>query len=379
MHKNKRHKFLYNVLRFLLTPILKKLFHYDCQTITGLHPPYLVLANHNLNLDPALLAISFPQHMYFVASEHIYRWGLASKLIAWAFAPVARTKGSTDARTVKQILRHLRNGCNIGLFAEGNRSFNGLTGPIFPSTGKLIKAAGVTVVTFRFEGGYFTNPRWGATIRRGKMRGYAVQTYTPDQIQQMSAAEVQAAITCDLYEDAYARQKEAPVAFKGKHLAKGLENVLYMCPRCKGIGTLRGVDDTFLCGCGLTARYTEYGELAGELPFHTITQWDAWQTENLASLVQDTGGALTISDEAQQLFSVDSGKGTTLLETGALCMDEKAFSCGRIIIPIMEISDMAIYADKNLVFTTTNGKHYEVRPPGATKYLEYFHILQKAR
>lgn len=385
MDEVKRHRFLYKSLRALTAPIFKIVFNYHYQIAEELEPPYIVMANHNLDIDPALVALSFPQHMYFVASEHVYRWGIVSRLIAWAFAPIARTKGSTDARTVKEILRHLRNGRNICLFAEGNRSFNGVTDAIFPATGKLVKSAGVAMATYKFEGGYFTNPRWSSTIRKGRMRGYVVRTYTPGQIKEMAAWEIQEAIERDLFEDAYARQKEEPIAFKGKRLAEGLENVLYMCPRCKGIATLRGVDNQFLCGCGLVVRYTEYGELIGELPFHTITEWDVWQSRELETRVKDAlrqENPLVLSDEAQQFFKVEAGVGTTLLAVDTLLMDGNALSCGNHVIPIKEISDMAIYSSRNLVFTTTGGEHYEVRSAiarSATKYLEYFRIQQKMR
>ena len=90
----------------------------------------LVVANHNMDYDPILVSMAFDDHLYFVASEHVFRWGLLSRLLVWAFAPIARMKGTADAQSAMQILRTLRKGRNVCLFAEGNRSFNGVTGPI---------------------------------------------------------------------------------------------------------------------------------------------------------------------------------------------------------------------------------------------------------
>ncbi len=124
------------------------------------------------------------------------------------------------------------------LFAEGNRSYNGVTGPIFPATGKLAKATGASLVTYRFEGGYLTTPRWSRSTRKGNMRGYVVNVYSPEQLKTMSPEEVNQRIREDIMEDAFDRQLTMPYRYKGKDLAKGLEHALYFCPKCGKTGTL---------------------------------------------------------------------------------------------------------------------------------------------
>ena len=65
------------------------------------------------------------------------------------------------------VMRRLRKGGSVAIFAEGNRSFNGLTGDILPATGKLARSSGASLVTFRFSGGYLSSPRWcGSRVRR---------------------------------------------------------------------------------------------------------------------------------------------------------------------------------------------------------------------
>lgn len=44
----------------------------------GLPENYIVLSNHVTDYDPLLVGVSFPGQMYFVASEHITRWDIAS-------------------------------------------------------------------------------------------------------------------------------------------------------------------------------------------------------------------------------------------------------------------------------------------------------------
>ena len=142
----KFHIFVWRFLRLLLAPWIKHKFNYDPEIYTG-EGPYLIFANHNTDWDPLLLACALPQQTYFVASEHIFRWGLVGWVIRFLVNPIARMKGATASDTVLTVMRRLKAGANVAIFAEGNRSFNGVTGAILPSTGKLARSCGATVIT----------------------------------------------------------------------------------------------------------------------------------------------------------------------------------------------------------------------------------------
>jgi len=194
----RRYQFIWHILRLIMRPFLRWKINYDAEICTE-KGPLLVLCNHNTDWDPLLLGVAFPTYMSFVASEHIFRWGFAGRLIVWLMAPISRLKGKTAADTVMTVLRRLRKGVSVAMFAEGNRSFNGLTGPIDPAAGKLARGCGASLVTYRLDGGYFTSPRWcGSGLRRGRMTGRVVHVYSPAELKAMSADEVNAAIRRDL-------------------------------------------------------------------------------------------------------------------------------------------------------------------------------------
>ena len=93
---------------------------------TGKDPktsPMLVLTNHNTNWDFLYFGASFSKHMYYVASEHIFRSGFVSKAIKFLVSPVARKKGASSAETVSEIKSRLSRGYNVCMMADGNRSF----------------------------------------------------------------------------------------------------------------------------------------------------------------------------------------------------------------------------------------------------------------
>lgn len=45
----------------------------------------------------------------------------------------------------------------VCIFPEGNRSFNGLTGDILPTIGRVAGRCGMKLVTYRIEGGYLND------------------------------------------------------------------------------------------------------------------------------------------------------------------------------------------------------------------------------
>ncbi len=340
--------------------------------------PYLVLANHNTNLDVVLIHLSFSKLLYFVASEHVFRMGFVSRLFKRYFDPIPRLKGSSDMGTVREIMGRLGKGLSVAIMAEGTRSFNGLTCPIPASTGKLVKITGVPVITYKFEGGYFTMPRWAFTWRRGRMRGYVVNQYSREQLQGMTAAEVNEAIKKDLFEDAYARQEVERVRFKGRRLAEGLETALFICPRCEGLGTLTSKKDKIFCTCGLVGKYNEFGYLEG-LDFTTITQWDLWQLSKLREIVASGGLKPIFEDKSAKLIRIIGAHKSEIIDTGAdpLFMYRDRIVCGSKIFLLEDISHLDIYSRSHVVFTHKR-ENYVIsahRNFCGRKYFELYNIL----
>ena len=362
-----RHKRVYRFCKAALGGALRNIYGFHPEKANIGKGPFLITANHNGELDPALLALSFSEHMYFVSSEHVFRKGFLSWLLVYLFAPIARVKGMTDATAALNIIRAIKRNTNVCLFAEGNRSYNGVTGPIFPATGKLAKATGASLVTYRFEGGYLTTPRWSRTTRRGNMRGYVVNVYSPEQLKAMSPEEVNERIREDIMEDAFERQLTKPYRYKGKDLAKGLENALYFCPKCGKTGTLHSHGDVFSCTCGLRVRFTETGFFEKvepgdpELPFTTIRDWDHWQDQRVveyaASLQADE---IAYSDEGVNLIAVGAKHKDSVLETARLSLSKSALTVGDHSFPISSIHSLAMIGVYKIVFSV-EGASYELR------------------
>ena len=374
------HKFVFVALRPAAGPIVKHMMGYSCEKRKGPDKPSLIISNHNADLDPALVALGFSRHMYFLASEHALRNGFASKVLKFLFSPIPINKARNDLSAIKEMIRMLKAGANVCLFAEGDRSFNGVTGPVALSTAKLVKTSGADLITYRLEGGYFTTPRWASGRHKGKMSGGIVGMYSAAVLAEMTSEEILASIERDIYEDAYERQSGRLECYRGKNLAENIETTLYLCPGCKKIGTIKSVGARFFCECGLDAVYTETGLLeGGTLPFSTITQWDRWQEGQLREIIENSGDGPICADEAQQLYEINTAVSKTLAGEGLMSIDRNAFHCGEITFGLEQIAQFSVTGQMTLIFGLKNGTTYEVHsavPRSALKYREIFKILR---
>lgn len=374
MEHSKRHDVVWTLLQPLARLILWIKFNYTAK-VNDIEGPCLVLSNHNTDFDPIMVAVAFRHHMHFVASEHIFRQGFVSKLLMWLQAPIARQKGGSAAGTVKTMIRTVRNGYSVGLFPEGNRSWDGVTRDVTPSTGKLAKTCGGTLVTFRLSGGYFASPRWAGTrSRRGRSRGEVIGVYPPETLKEMSVGEINELIRRDLYEDAYEAQKTEPVRFKGKKLAEHLETLLFVCPHCGKMHTMQSKNDKFFCtACGMELTYTETGYFTGEnVRFDNVRDWSRWQDGRIRELCETAGDAPIFEDDEIEQHEIRTAEGASVVARGVLTLyrDRLVLPDGREL-PLSEITGMALRGPVNLFVGTAAGESFELRPQKVRNTVKY--------
>lgn len=327
--------------------------------------PFLLLSNHLTDQDPILVGSAFRQQMYFVASEHIMRKGLISGLLEFLFSPITRQKGGNAASTVKGIIRTLRAGCNVALFPEGNRTWDGLTGPIPPATAKMARTSGAYLVTYRMKGGYFTSPRWGGSrIRKGRMTGSVVGVYSPEELKAMSSDEVYALICRDLYENAWETQKAEPVLYRGKAPAEHLETFLFACPECGALHALESRGDRIRCTkCGASSNYLDTGMLEGDFRFQTVLEWSQWQDELLDGLIAGCGEEALFSDEGVEVLEVSTAKKGTPLGRGRMSLYKDRLELpGDIVIPGSAIAGISIRGANSGFVGTADGRVFQLNP-----------------
>lgn len=371
----RRHRVFWTILRPLVAVFCRIRFGYTFQKPKNLPKNYIVLSNHTTDYDPLFVGSAFRRQMYFVASEHISRWGFVSKLLDFVFDPILRYKGTVALTTAVDVLKRTRQGANVAIFAEGMRSWDGVTGPILPSTAKLVKSANCGLVTFKLTGGYFISPNWSEkSLRRGPVHGQAVGVYSAEEIAAMTPQELEELIARDLYEDAYARQESLQGRYKGKRLAEKLENVLFLCPHCGAFDTLRSQGDTVTCAaCQNTLRYDEFGAVHGTEK-NTVLALSRKQT----SLAEKHVAENTPYTAPHGTLHAISKRQETFVAEGPVSLSATQLRCGDFTVETEKISDLAIHGRHELVFSVGRD-YYELRPQrpvSAYKFFLYFRIYK---
>lgn len=359
---SRRHIFWWALARPLARALTAALFDYRGEECS-LPGPLFVVCNHNCDLDPAFLISSFREQGYFVASEHILRQGLVSRFLANAADPIVRQKGGGAAGAVRDMLRRIRSGRSVYLYPEGNRSFDGVTRPFPPATGRLARLSGATLVTYHTEGSYLSNPRWGDSLRRGRVRGRVAGIYPPEKLKAMTDGEVNAAIARDLYEDAFASQRGEMVEFRGRRLAEHLETLLFACPKCGALHRMESRGDIFRClNCGCALRYGPTGFFTGAgMVFDNVRDWNLWQNEKIAELCRAAGGGEIFSDGGMELYEIRTGRWMKKLACGQMRLFRDRLELpGGTALLLSGITGMSLRGQKDL-FISAGDEHYLLR------------------
>ena len=381
MDELRRHQMVFKVLMPFIHILTKVKFNYEYDSLKEIEGPYLLLANHNMELDPVLVGEAVGKQIYFVASEHLMRKGFVTKLLMHFVKPIIHMKGRQGAKTVKQMLRELQEGHKVCIFPEGNRSFNGVTMDMEASIARVAKKAKVKLITFRIEGGYLSQPRWSTGTRRGKTRGRLINIYTPEQLSEMSDAQICEAIIADLHEDAYETQKREQVKFKGKNLALGLESTVFVCPKCGEIGKLHSEDDRFYCECGFSSVYDAYGYLTDtEGKVYTVTELDEIQQKVLKERVENCDANDALFEDQVTMYRIGANHELISTEVGSLSAFTDRLEFGGDTYDFKGMDGMAIYSRNALVFHHEKLEgHLEVKSDIGFNALKYLYLYQMTK
>lgn len=384
----KRNHFTYYFYKYLLGWLIKAIQQFSFTPYKPKSDTFILISNHTTMLDPVYEAIAFPEYLRFVASDHLLRMGLWGKYIKFCVNPIPKRRGADSTHTMELMKDSVRNGINVCIHAEGFSSINGETSYISPRTGEMVKESGAGLITYRFIGGYFKDPRWAKYSRRGKFHGSVVNEYMPAELQKMTVNEINEAIRRDIYVNAYEQQRKKPLKYKGKALAEDLETVLYICPKCKELGKLHSHDNKFACECGHSMTIDEYGFFNGDdLTYDNVLDWDKWQksyvkekasywktfTDKPITVDKDQIFYCVEGDGQKELFSDDCT--VSLFSDRLEFKDEK--SDKSITIKLSDIPKMSLGGAMKISFTA-NDNYYEIQSHirrSAVKYFALYRVL----
>jgi 1-acyl-sn-glycerol-3-phosphate acyltransferase len=131
--------------------------------------PFLLICNHQSNLDPMLIQSVAPRPVHAMAKSTQFAVPVVGQIMRhlWSF-PVRRHQ--VDPLAVRLALRYLHEGYGVCIYVEGERSWDGQLQKPRRGTLRLALKAGVPVIPCVITGSYEAWPRWDRRIRRHHVR-----------------------------------------------------------------------------------------------------------------------------------------------------------------------------------------------------------------
>ncbi len=321
-------RWFYSILQKILRLWFEKQFNLEAdipEEVRNLKPPFLVLPNHQGFWDPFMAAVFFKYPVHYITSDAVFRSPLFSFLLK-LLGGIPKTKAQSDIDALKNIIQIKERGDVIGIFPEGRRTWDGTTLPLVYSTSKLIRMLKVPVVTVLFKGGFFSQPRWGFHIQKGRVLAEYKILFPGNEVKSMKIKDIHDKLAEALSFDEINYQKKAAISYKGKKSAEYLEQVLYTCPSCETIGTMFSKGNTFTCKkCGYKLEYNllrNFVSTKNNVVYNNIRDWNTWQHSNLFRYLNNTKntGDIILTDGNLIFYTGYKSKRPGYLTKGSLSL-----------------------------------------------------------
>ena len=285
MAPRKRTDLLYRLLYGISWPLIRLVFRWrrrldrDASAWEG---PLIVLGNHASFVDPVFLSLSLPvrRQVRYVVGAYLMNEHLGGRMLR-RLRSIPKVQFARDSTAVRGILGALREGDAVGLFPEGQRSFNGHSLGFEPGITKLIQRSGAALLTVRIDGGCIVWPRWrGMRLGSGPV-ATTTRFYRPEALAAEPLASLHRRLEADLAGDDYVwAEKQGRPRYRQRRRAEGLETLLHRCPSCQRDFVLEAKRDALFCGaCGASSKLEASGFFAAGAPFPHPGAWHAWQLE----------------------------------------------------------------------------------------------------
>jgi 1-acyl-sn-glycerol-3-phosphate acyltransferase len=374
MWKKKRHQYILNLLKEPFRLFIRLKYNFKSYQYKLDDKPHIILSNHLTTLDPIMVSASFNKPVYYIANADLFssKYG---KIINYLVAPIPKNKNVKELGPIKDCLRIVKEGGNIGVFPEGNRSYDGELCYMDSSIAKLVKMLKIDLIIYNIHGGYGIDPRWCYKGRRGRSFGKVKKVITKEEIASLSVEELFEVIK----EELSVPQVSSNIKYKNKKSALGLERILYVCPICGKIQTIKTNKNKVLCtNCNLEVIYNEYLEFSStnkDFQFKYVKDWYKYQVDWVKSFDINTEDVIFKDDLT--LYLVPFKKRPQKLLCGTLYMEKDKFIFKNKLetkeFKLCDINEMTVLGKHKLNFYIDDNT-YQIKGDKTLNVLKYMHM-----
>ena len=257
--------FMYSVLFSLAFTILKVL-GYRKYTIIGKElldevnkreGSYFVFGDHHTFYDFAsMYKLGKDRNNAFMINEFYLRIPIVGKNFTRC-GMIPKKMYCADLKAIKGMVKAKQDGYPIYMFPEAQLSTDGSYNEFNLATAGLVKKFMIPLVLVQIRHGYFSKPKWRKKQFKVNTIVEVKRVIYPEEIETMSIEEIDKAIHDVICFNEFDYNDD--LIIKNKNKAKGLENILYMCPECGEFYTNVSDNNTLKCShCGATFEIDEH-------------------------------------------------------------------------------------------------------------------------
>lgn len=242
--------------------------------------PAIVLCNHGSFIDFIYAGrLIKKERPHFVSARLYFYHKTVKRVLKWAGA-LPKSMFTSDVSNAKNCMRVLAQGRVLAMMPEARLSTAGMFEGIQESTYKFIKRANVAVYAIKINGDYLANPKWGTGARKGsKIEAEINELISAKEITSLSYEQVKERVYNALYYDEFDWLETRPdITYKCPTLAEGLENILYICPKCGARYSIKTDKMTVCCEkCQSKWSIDNRYAFTDGVPFKNFKEWYIWQ------------------------------------------------------------------------------------------------------
>lgn len=320
----------------------------------------IIIPNHTISWDPVMVNAAFFTGVHWVATEALFRKKFMNFFMTNIAASIPKTKNRSDMEMLNLLQGYVKLNRPVGIFAEGQQTWDGKGLSAMAGTDKLIRFLKVPVVFVRSEGGFLTKPRWTKGTRRNQISYNYSIGIGPEEVKGMKLAEIQERLAGFLDYNEYQLQKNRMIPLKSERRAEHMELTLFTCPHCLQLGTLSSRGNWLSCShCDYNVEVDKYGFFVKENQdpfFYTPVEWNEWQQQVLPDFIKQNPAEkeLTVDEEVilwtshkrRPLVKTDSGQ-------ARLYRDRIEFSGSKEekrVFPLKDVTGFNVFKQQNVEF-----------------------------
>lgn len=257
--------------------------------------PYILISNHASRNDYLFTApVCLPRRLNYVVGYNEFL-RLPLNIVLRIMNAVPKKNFTPDLYCIKQIMSIISKGGCVCFMPEGMSSITGMAQPVIPGGSKLLKKLGVPVYYTKISGGYLTYTKHCLDQRVGRVDVTVDRMFSPEELKTLTLEEIEDRMNRLLAHDDYIWNKREQVRFDGKgKMAKELDTLLYMCPKCGAMHKMVCGDNTMKCTvCGNTVAIDECYNISpvgkGSVCPELVSDWTIMERKKAAEDVRREG------------------------------------------------------------------------------------------